>query len=213
MRLKLDCSCLDLGAGDSGTTTVAPDATTMTSSSATTTMTSAPATTNVLDDCWDVVKGKVVQEIQNWGKLYMVQFEITVSNSGEGWINVFHFTANSNNELYGDRIPVLFIKKNTDNEAGYFYIGSDISGQKSVAKYYDYELEKKYQITIKQFKDSGNKYWYEIIIDTESILKIENTVPESFPNVKLYASDPWYSAFSSARGSICNFKIQRDDEG
>ena len=207
MWLKIDCSCLDLGAGDSGTTTVAPDATTMTTSSATTTMTSAPATTDVLDDCWDVVKGKVVQEIQNWGKLYMVQFEITVSNSGEGWINVFHFTADSNKAKYGDRIPVLFIKKNTDNEAGYFYIGSDISGLCSVAKYYDYELEKKYQITIKQSKDSGNKYWYEIIINAQSIFMIENTAPVSFPNVKLYGSDPWYNSFSSDHGSVCNFTI------
>ena len=207
--LKLVCACLDLGAGDSGTTTVAPDATTMTTSSATTTMTSAPATTDVLDDCWDVVKGKVVQEIQNWGKLYMIQFEIIVSNSGDGWINVFHITADSNKALYGDRMPVFFIKRNTYNEDGYFYIGADISGQKSLAIYYDYELEKKYQITIKQSKDSENKYWYEIIINAQSIFKIENTAPESFPNVKVYASDPWYNSFSSNLGSVCNLKIQQ----
>ena len=157
----------------------------------------------------DIVKDKVIQEIQNWGKLFIVQFEITISNSGEGWINVFHFTADSNKAKYGDRIPALFIKRKTSSEAGYFYIGSDISGEKSMAKYYDYELGKKYQITIKQFKDSGNKYWYEIIINAQSIFKIENTAPESFPNVKVYASDPWYNSFSSNLGSVCNLKIQQ----
>ena len=163
------------------------------------------------DCCGDVVivKDKVVQEIQNWGKLYTVQFEITISNSGEGWINVFHFTADDNKAKYGDRIPVIFIKRKTGSEAGYFYIGSDISGKNSMAKYYDYELGKKYQITIKQFKDSGNKYWYEIIINAQSIFKIENTAPESFPNVKVYASDPWYNSFSSNLGSVCNLKIQQ----
>ena len=163
-----------------------------------------------LADCWDVVKGKVVQEIQNWGKLYSVEFEITISNSGEGWINVFHFTAgDSNSENYGDRIPAMWIKRNSDSEAGRFHIASAISGNKDVDKEYNYELGKKYQITIKQFKDSGNKYWYEIIIDAETIFKIENTAPESFPNVKLYASDPWYTSFSPFHGSVCNFKTQQ----
>ena len=163
-----------------------------------------------LADCWDVVKGKVVQEIQNWGKLYSVEFEITISNSGEGWINVFHFTAgDSDNENYGDRISAMWIKRNSGSEAGRFYIASAISGDKNLDKDYNYELGKKYQITIKQFKDSGNKYWYEIIINAQSIFKIENTAPESFPNVKVYASDPWYNSFSSNLGSVCNLKIQQ----
>ena len=164
--------------------------------------------------CLDVVKDKVVQEIQNWGKVYTVEFEITIINSGEGWINVFHITAgNADNSNYGDRIPAMFIKKYSNSEAGYFHIASSINGNKDVDWEYEYELGKRYKITIKQFKDKNYKYWYEIVIDGESKFKIENTVPESFSNVKLYASDPWYSAFSSARGSICNFKIQRDDEG
>ena len=141
--------------------------------------------------------------------MYTVEFEITVSNSGEGWINVFHFTASSDNSNYGDRIPAMWIHRNSGSEAGRFHIASAISGNKDVDKEYDYELGKKYQITIKQFKDSGNKYWYEIIIDAESIFKIENTAPESFPNVKLYGSDPWYSSFSSYHGSVCNFTIQQ----
>ena len=68
-------------------------------------------------------------------------------------------------------------------------------------------LGKKYQITIKQFKDNENMHWYEIIINTESIFKMQNIAPQSFPNVYLFASDPWYSSFSSYHGSICNFTI------
>ena len=157
----------------------------------------------------DVAQGKLVQEIQSWGKLYTVEFEITIFNSGESWINVFHFTTGSDNSNYGDRIPAMWIKRNSGSDAGRFHIASAISGNKDLDIEYDYELGKKYEITIKQFKDSGNKYWYEIIIDRESKFKIENTVPESFSNVKLYASDPWYSPFYSYYGSLCNFKIQQ----
>ena len=162
-------------------------------------------------DCWDVVRGKEVQKIKNWGKLFMVQFEITISNSGEGWINVFHFTAHSDNSNYGDRIPAMWIKRNNGSEAGRFHIASAISDDKDMNKEYDYELGKKYQITIKQFKDNENMHWYEIIINTESIFKMQNIAPQSFPNVKLYASDPWYSSFSSYHGSVCNFSISSFD--
>ena len=164
---------------------------------------------NKFPDCWDVLRGNIVQEIQTWGKLYKVEFEITILNSGGGWINVFHFTASSNNEKYGDRIPAMWIHKHSSSEAGFFHIASAINGNKDVDREYDYELGKRYQITIRQFKTSGNKYMYEIIINRESKFKIENTVPQSFSNVKLYASDPWYSPFSSNHGSVCNFKIQQ----
>ena len=166
-----------------------------------------------LADCWDVVRSKEVLEIKNWGKLYMIQFEITIKNSGEGWINVFHFTVGSDNSNYGDRIPAMWIKRNSGSEAGRFHIASAISDNKDMDKEYDYELGKKYQITIKQFKDNENvywnypAYWYEIIINKESIFKMQNIAPQSFPNVKLYASDPWYNSFSSYHGSVCNFWI------
>ena len=61
------------------------------------------------DGCWDIANGKKFKEFQNWGLLYTVEFEITVTNAGSGWTNVFHFTANENNGNYGDRIPALFI--------------------------------------------------------------------------------------------------------
>ena len=170
-------------------------------------MTTTPATTDFVEGCWDVVRGRVVQEIKNWGILFMIQFEIMVSNSGEGWINVFHFTADSDNSNYGDRIPAMWIKRNSGSEAGRFHIASAIGDNKDVDKEYDYELGKKYHITIKQFKDNENLYWYEIIINTESIFKMQNIAPQSFPNVYLFASDPWYSSFSSYHGSICNFII------
>ena len=163
------------------------------------------------DICWDIEKGKVLQEFQHWSDqgLYKVEFEITITNLGSGWTSIFHFSANGDARRYGDRIPAIFI-----NSHGYFHICSAINGNANYCKNIDFKLGKKYQMTITQFKASG-KYWYEIIIDGESKFKIENGIPwrwSSFSSVKLYASDPWYNSFSSDLGSICNVKIQQDDE-
>ena len=157
------------------------------------------------DGCRDIAKGKKFKEFQNWGLLYTVEFEITVTNAGSGWTNVFHFTANDNNYAYGDRIPALFI-----NSDGYFHICSAVNGNKNFCQNFDFEIGKQYQIIIKQ-SIVGGKYWYEILIDGESKFQIENTQPQSFSSVKLYTSDPWYNSFTSDFGSICNVKIQQGE--
>ena len=137
--------------------------------------------------------------------MYTVEFDIIITNAGSGWTNVFHFTANGNGPDYGDRIPALWI-----NSDGYFYISSAINGHNDSAQNNDFELGKRYQITIQQFIASGT-YWYQIIIDGESMLMIENTQPQSFSSVRLYTSDPWYPSFTSDLGSICNVKIHQEE--
>ena len=149
----------------------------------------------------DIVDGKVLQEFQNWGKLYSVEFEITVTNPGSGWTNVFQFAPG----IGGGRIPAFFI-----NSDGYFHICSAVSDNKNYCYNFFFELEKQHQITIKQFNSSG-KYWYEIIIDGESKIKKENTQPKSFASVNFYASNGVENTFSTDLGSICNVNIQNDE--
>ena len=156
--------------------------------------------------CWDIANGKKFKEFQNWGLLYTVEFEITVTNAGSGWTNVFHFTANDNYGDYGDRIPALFI-----NSDGYFHICSAVNGNHDFCQNYDFEIGKMYHIIIQQYKGyDGLSYWFEIIVDGELKFQIENTQPKSFSSVTLYTSDPWYTSFRHF-GSICNVKIHHDD--
>ena len=68
------------------------------------------------------------------------------------------------------------------------------------------EQGKMYQMTIRHFKEC-EKYWYEILVDGNSMFKMESAAPEIFSNVKFYASDPSHEPFSSDVGSICNVKI------
>ena len=141
--------------------------------------------------------------------MYKVEFEITVTNAGSGYANVFHFTAHNNdntngNSNYGSRIPAFFIHGN-----GFFHICSAINGDKNYCQNFDFELGKQYQIKIRQFITSGT-YWYQIMIDDELEFQIANTQPQSFSNVMLYTSNPWNPSFWPSLGSICNVKIQQE---
>ena len=121
------------------------------------------------------------------------------------WTTVIRLTATDDNCCDpGDRIPLVLI-----NNDGYFEVSSHVNGDNNYLFLFYFELGKKYHMNIQQWKEN-EKYWYEITIDGLSKLKIENSQPKQFSNVKLYATDPWHAAFTSDFGSICNIKIQQE---
>ena len=156
-------------------------------------------------DCWDIEKGKLVQEFQNWGLLYKVEFEIMVTHPGSGWTNVFHFTADGDYFNDGDRIPSLLI-----NSDRYFHFSSSVNGNPNYQQNAVFVLGKKYQMIIRQFKSNAT-YWYEIIIDGVSKLKIKNNQAKRFSSVKMYASDPWHNSFTSDLGSISHIRVLQNE--
>ena len=70
----------------------------------------------------------------------------------------------------------------------------------------DFSFGMPYDITIQQTQDLTG-YWYGIIINGSTVLKVQNTQPKIFSNVKEYLSDPWYPAFTSDFGYVSNLKI------
>ena len=149
-------------------------------------------------------QNNVVKEFQNWGEEFNIEFTLKVTTVQTAlWTNIFHFTADdADNVKYGDRIPALFIHKD-----GYLTICSAVNDNKDFRTDQKFVYGKEHQITIMQWRNRVQKYSFEIVMDGINIQKIENTSPRSFPNVKLYASDPWYPAFGPALGNICNVKI------
>ena len=152
-------------------------------------------------DCWDISKDKVVYEYQDWGDVYLVEFFITVTNLPIAETNVFRFTSTTGNDNGdGDHIPLFSIQND-----GKLMFRSSVNNDFN----YDFELGKMYHVTIgQQIDNEDGKYWYEILIDGDSKLKIENKNHKSYTNVKLYASDSFNDPFISDFGSICHVKIQ-----
>ena len=156
------------------------------------------------------MKNKVVNEFQNWGDEYLVEFDIAVANLPSSSTSVFRFTStNGNGFSDGDRIPALFILKD-----GIFHFVTSVNNNPEYQLNVTFELGKMYHVTIGQQKNKEDgKHWYEILIDGESKLKIENIAPRSYTNVKLYASDSFFDPFITNIGSICNVNIQHQDKG
>ena len=135
--------------------------------------------------------------------MFNIEFSIKVNKlPSSTWTNVFHFTADADGGKYGDRIPALYIHKD-----GHFQFCSAVSGNQKCNER-NFVVGKQYQMAIIQWRNPSQNYMYEVIIDGTSHVNIENTQPKSFPNVKLYASDPWTAgSFTSNLGSLCNVNI------
>ena len=158
-------------------------------------------------------KGFLKKTYPTWNKVYRVSFSIIVNKLPKKvWTNVFHFTngkGNGNYGVYGNRIPAVWVNNAYGvYKNGFFHISSAVSGKTSYEKNYQFSLGKQYDITIQQLKQNG-KYWFEILINGHSKLKVQNTTPRKFSNVKEYISDPWTNPFTSDLGIVSNLEIEQ----
>ena len=114
-----------------------------------------------ISDCWRITKGNLIDEFQNWGDEFNIEFSIKVTQlPSETWTNVFHFTADGNYDNYGDRIPALYINKD-----GYFQICSAVGNFQNYCTKINFVVGKQYQMTIIQWRNRNLKCWYEITIN------------------------------------------------
>ena len=122
----------------------------------------------------------------------------------ETWTNVFHFTIGGNNHQYGDRIPAFWIRKNKK-----FGIFSAVNNNKNHYREFDFKMNQQYQILIRQFYKQCGKYVYQIEIDGQIKHSVDNNNAKVFENVRLYASDPWHTPFTSNYGLLKNLKVEQ----
>ena len=86
-------------------------------------------------------------------------------------------------------------------------VSSGVNGIKDYAFNFDYSLNQKFHIVVKQFKDSGEKYKFEIEVDGSTVHSVENQQAVQFSNVKFYACSPWDSCFTNDIGLFENFEL------
>ena len=92
------------------------------------------------------MKNKVVNEFQNWGDEYLVEFDIAVANLPSSSTSVFRFTStNGNGFSDGDCIPSLFILKD-----GVFQFVTSVNNNPEYQLNVAFELGKMYHVTIGQ---------------------------------------------------------------
>merc|ERR1719369_960086 len=152
----------------------------------------------------DIKKNQQISELPSIGKEYDISFELLITNFGtDAFQNVIHFTLGENAAKYGDRNPAVWLTKQKKLQ-----ICSAISGNKNycgpdVLIPTVLETGKWIKIEISQTLVDG-KYIYDVKVNGECVINIENTKAEQFGPVKVFVGDNWYP---NVNGKIKNLNI------
>merc|ERR1739844_639466 len=139
-------------------------------------------------------KNKKLDDLPFMEKEFSVSFELFLDNyqaAGVPYVSVLHFTM-------GNRIPAVWVMPSKQ-----IHVTSAISGNANSLENYAIETGKWNKIEINQKLVDG-KYMFEVLLNGESKRSVENTTPDKYENIKVFAGDDWYPA---AEGKIRNLKI------
>ena len=137
-------------------------------------------------------------------KTYNIEFEIYPLRFDKGWRSILHLTTSGNQNVYGSRIPGIWFYSTKGGKTSTLYVCNAINGNKNYCfTTKNVPLKSWTQIRVGQ-KLEGSKFIYFIYINNKRVLRMVNTRPMVFENVKMYVGDPWYLP---QEAYIRNFKI------
>merc|ERR1719334_2650837 len=136
----------------------------------------------------NISKNNLIGTISRLDDEYIVSFEMMVHKHtyNPEWSNALHFTINpSLSWVYGVRTPSVFMHKSK-----VAHMSSAVNGNINHWVNSPPLPEKKWiPFVISQLK-SGSKHKYKLMVDNKMIHHTYNNNPQSFKNVKVYASNP-----------------------
>ena len=143
--------------------------------------------------------------------IYDISFDFYAKTFASGWHNLIHFTTSGNSGRLGYRFPAIWAHASKgDINSRSLHI---VSGVGTNANYvYDtIRLAKRkwHHIQVKQAL-SGGKLYYYVYVNNKLSKQVENTKPQTYKNMMVYVSDPWYSAVD---GYVQNLKIDTTKPG
>ncbi|XP_065651459.1 uncharacterized protein LOC136079550 [Hydra vulgaris] len=154
-----------------------------------------------------IKKNNLIAFLSYLDEVYSVSFKIKPRSYSLGWKSVIHLTIGKDLDNYGDRTPAIFFH---DDSSGRLCITSAVNGNSN----YEFitqplPLNQWTSIQISQIRLNG-KYVFSVYFNELLVHSIENTKPQSFENLKVYAADPWYDAQD---GSIKDLKVISGSNG
>ena len=152
----------------------------------------------------NIIKNSLLTTLPTLKKEWRVSHEFFPTDySSEEWTDSLHLTIEGDKKQYGHKTPAILFRPGQG-----LYISSAISGNPS----YSWEtftdippLNTWTNITITQEQDSNSKFMFSIMIGDKLVHTTENTQPQEFSNVRVYASNPWWTA---QPGKIKNLVVQ-----
>merc|ERR1719435_903173 len=158
----------------------------------------------------DLKKNQLLTVLPYIGREYVVTFELYLNSyTTAPWASILHFTTQGNSERYGNRNPAVWMSGHKDHYR-LLHVSSSIDG--NINMWIDPKkippLKTWIKIRISQTL-IDNKFIYEVKVNDKSQLKMPNTVPSMFTDVKVYAGDPWYPAQD---GKIRNLVVVTEND-
>ncbi|XP_047145235.1 uncharacterized protein LOC105847418 isoform X1 [Hydra vulgaris] len=148
-----------------------------------------------------LIRDNLITSIPLFEKEYSVSFKLKSETYPQVWTNVIHLTTKDDYGKYGSRIPAIF---GIPNDLGSLQIASAVNGNSNYNIITQpLPLNEWSSIKVSQ-KQLNETYMYTVYLNELMVCNIENTMPQSFSNVLVYAGDPWRIAQD---GFIKDFKI------
>ena len=141
-------------------------------------------------------KGAQLAEIPilspEWSLSFLIRLHAdTASMAGDDYCNLVHLTKQNHGGQYGDRTPLISVKKPTRK----LHIASSISGSTNhLWENLALNINETYKIEVRQRYISNGNYRYFIKIDGQEGYSVVNTDARQFYNIKVYASGPFRDA-------------------
>ena len=149
-----------------------------------------------------LAKGTLLTTLPTLGKEWRVTHDFKPTEYLTTWTNSIQLTIGGFNGQYGDRIA--FIHPSSP-KLGKMVIVSAVNGEKSYSKSTAQPTVGAWTtITISQTLEGG-KYMFRITIGGQEVHAVENTQPQEFKGVKVYASNP---QSETQPGSIRNLMVE-----
>ena len=125
------------------------------------------------------------------GRQWEIAFQFKPTNyDNSDWTNILHMTDGSNNAKLGDRNPAFFFKPSV----GWMVattIGSDKNSEIKIKP--PPPVGQWSTVVLSQLK-TGSRTTFSVKINDAAPLTTENPAPRAFSSVKVFASNPWYTA-------------------
>ena len=125
-----------------------------------------------------------------------------VDNPYYDWANIFHNTIGSNMGAPGTRTPAIYTRPGSHAISVMSYINGDANYVITLSPHP--KLYEWYKILVEQQLVEG-KYIFSISVNDNEYHSVENTTPQTFYNVDMWVSDPWYAA---SPGIIRNLRLK-----
>ena len=139
-----------------------------------------------------VVESNLLTTLTTLGKEWRITFDFKPTDyDHNNWTSLIHLTIGGNNETYGDRTPAIFFRTDLG-----MHVSSAINGNPT----YSVDLNQPppvgewTTIVMSQAKSTDGEFVFKTEINGMESFTTVNVQAVEFSSVKVYASDPYYTA-------------------